>query len=130
VLADAGAAARARDPDLAALAGLTDPAPAAADPAHPGPVLAYAIGLRARLRGDLDRAANFLGQALVDHGDACRAAGEYLVVMRLLRRPVEHQLDPLRAVNHDCLNLALPPPRHDPHIIDPRHDTGVRRPKH
>jgi hypothetical protein len=130
-LADAGAAARARDPDLAALASLADPGSAVVDdPAHPGPVLAYAIGMRARLRGDLDRAANFLGQALADHGDACRAAGEYLVVMRLLRRPVEHQLEPLQAVNHDCLNLALPPPRRDPHVIDPRHDTGVRRPKH
>jgi hypothetical protein len=93
-------------------------------------VLAYALGMRARLRGDLDRAAHFLGHALADHGDACRAAGEYLVVMRLLRRPVEKQLEPLQAVNHDCLNLALPPPRHDPRVLDPRHDTGVRRPKH
>jgi Tfp pilus assembly protein PilF len=118
-----------RDPDLRALALLADAGAAPAE-AGPGPVPAYALGMRARLAGDLDRAARWLGQALAGHGDACRAAGEYLVVMRLLRRPIEHELDALAASNHDCLNLALPPPRHDPKIKDPLHDTGVRRPKH
>ena len=126
------------DPDLLALAGLTTGAAAALDDAaalaqspssRPRPVQAYVAGLRARLRGELDPAARWLGQALTGHGDACRAAGEYLVVMRLLHRPVGHELEALQATNRDCLNLALPPPRRDPHIVDPLHDTGVRRPK-
>ena len=55
--------------------------------------------------GNLPRAAQLLGRALSGHGGACRAAGEYLAVVRLLRRvpgpdwtpcggqPQVHQLD-------------------------------------
>jgi tetratricopeptide (TPR) repeat protein len=132
VIDDAGKSARAGDPDLRALSGLSGPASAAAPEGDEllGPVQAYVAGLRARLRGDLDAAARLLGRALSGHGDACRAAGEYLVVMRMLRRPLGHELEALAASNHDCMNLALPPPRRDPRVVDPRRDTGVRRPKH
>jgi hypothetical protein len=131
VIDHAGKSARAGDPDLRALSGLSGPASAAVPEGDEllGPVQAYVAGLRARLRGDLEAAARLLGRALSGHGDACRAAGEYLVVMRMLRRPLGRELEALAATNHDCLNLALPPPRRDPRVVDPRHDTGVRRPK-
>jgi hypothetical protein len=95
------------DPDLQSLALLL-PAPGPA-PA-PGPVRAYAEGLRALLAGDTLGAARALAGALDGHGDACRAAGEYLAVLRALRQPVGNELAPLRAANASCLNLALPPP--------------------
>jgi hypothetical protein len=128
VLAKAGPAALTFDADLAALARLA-PGTEKGDVKVASPSAAYAEGMRARLRGDLDAAVQLLAQALTGHGDACRAAGEYLVAMRLLRRPVAQELEPLRAANRECVNLTLPPPRHDPVVKDRFHDTGVRRPK-
>ena len=73
------------------------------------PVHAYAQGLRARLEGDAAGAAHWLSAALDGHGDACRAAGEYVAAARLAGQTVTNQLDPVRAVNGRCLNLTLPP---------------------
>jgi tetratricopeptide (TPR) repeat protein len=95
------------DPDLRALALLlpgSGPAP------HRSPVRDYAEGLRARLAGDAATAARSLASALDGHGDACRAAGEYLAVLRQLRQTPGAELDALRAADHACINLALPPP--------------------
>jgi tetratricopeptide (TPR) repeat protein len=104
----AGLGGGGSDPDLRALASLSAKTP---DPPREGnPVRAYAEGLRARIAGDTAGAAHWLGGALVGHGDACRAAGEYLVAKGLLHEPVEHELDPLRAADTGCINLALPPP--------------------
>jgi hypothetical protein len=97
------------DPDLAALAMVLPHPPPGLAPAAT-PVRAYAEGLRARLAGDVPASARWLGSALDGHGDACRAAGEYLAVQGLLHQPVGHELDRLRAANTGCLNLALPPP--------------------
>ena len=71
---------------------------------------AYAQGLRARLAGDAPTAVRWLSAALDGHGDACRAAGEYLAAARLANHPVTTELDRIRAVNTRCQNLALPPP--------------------
>jgi tetratricopeptide (TPR) repeat protein len=108
-----GPAAVTGDPDLRALAGLIGQPPRQAATAPSGPMAAYAAGLRARLAGDLEAAARLLGQALSGHGDACRAAGEYLVALRLLKRQPGAELDPLRAANAGCRNLLLPPPSPD-----------------
>jgi hypothetical protein len=107
----AGAGARDRDPDpdpdpdrdqLARLA-VAGPAPRDA----PGdPLAAYVAGLRARFDGDLPRAAEQLSHALSGHGDACRAAGEYIAVLRALnRRPAPEAFAALRAENARCVNL-------------------------
>jgi tetratricopeptide (TPR) repeat protein len=97
-----------RDRDLALLLSLTRGAP----PPKPGPpddpVRAYVDGLRARLDGDLSQAAEHFGRALSGHGDACRAAGEYVATLRALKR----RADPtafaaLRAENSGCINLPL-----------------------
>jgi hypothetical protein len=109
----AGAATVARDPELALLARVggapvrDQRAAAALPPDDPG--RAYVEGLLARLHGDLPRAAERLGRALSAHGDACRAAGEYVATLRALgRRPDPAIFAPLRAENAHCINL----PRH------------------
>jgi tetratricopeptide (TPR) repeat protein len=117
-LATLGPAARERDPDLRALATLVT-----GDEAPPGPVHAYADGLRARLAGDLEAATGFFAAALEGHGDTCRAAAEYVAALRLLRRPTEGVLAPVQARNAGCLNLGLPPP-----LRDRRRESRPRRP--
>jgi tetratricopeptide (TPR) repeat protein len=112
------------DPDLSALS-LVLPASPPGPPPEGSPVRAYAEGLRARLAGDTAGAARWLAGALQGHGDACRAAGEYLAVQGLLHQPVTHELDPLRAANTGCLNLALPPA--SPTKRRTSDDTGQRR---
>ncbi|HET6148213.1 MAG TPA: hypothetical protein VFH68_11835 [Polyangia bacterium] len=107
--------ARDQDPDRVQLALLVK-GPAAADgvdggpgradtdPAHP--VAAYVAGLRARLAGDLPGAAEQLSHALTGHGDACRAAGEYVAVLRALKRKAAPGVfAALRAENSGCVNL-------------------------
>jgi hypothetical protein len=105
-----GRAAVAHDTDLRELARLTggaraaDGGPPAGAAAHP--IRAYVDGLRARLDGDLPRAADRFTHALSGHGDACRAAGEYVATLRALkRRPDPTTLAPLRAENSACINL-------------------------
>ena len=72
-----------------------------------GPVGAYVAGVLARLDGDPRTAANQLSLALDGHGDACRAAGEYLAALRALKRPPppEAAFRPLQAANTLCINL-------------------------
>jgi hypothetical protein len=105
-LDELGRDAPAHDADLAELARLrTDgrsPAHAAAD----DPVRAFVDGLRARLDGKMDVAADRLRHALSGHGDACRAAGEYRATLRALKRqPDPAAFAPLRAENGECVNL-------------------------
>jgi len=73
------------------------------------PWRAYLDGLRAELAGNLPDAAASFGRALSGHGDACRAAGEYLATLRLLKRPQDSaasgKLTVLRAENAGCVNL-------------------------
>jgi tetratricopeptide (TPR) repeat protein len=71
------------------------------------PVEAYIRGLHARLAGDLPAAVRWLASALHNHGDACRAAGEYLAVCRGLQlMPVAEAFDFLKAENTNCVNLS------------------------
>jgi hypothetical protein len=114
-LADLGPPAQTADADLRALSQLTVSAAAAAGKTRPpavaeGPVAAYAQGLRARLAGDAPAAVRWLSAALDGHGDACRAAGEYLAAARLANHPITNELDPIRSVNGRCQNLVVPPP--------------------
>jgi tetratricopeptide (TPR) repeat protein len=117
-LGELGPRALAEDPDLRALGSLAPEHQAAAaatsaeqaSAARGSPVQAYVEGLTARLAGDNPGAARALSRALADHGDACRAAGEWLVVTRLIGQSPAGELDHLRARNRDCLNLTLPPP--------------------
>ena len=106
-LDELGAEALKRDVDLRLLArlggeaGVTPEAIGGDDP-----VRAYVDGLRARLVGNLPAAAASLRNALSGHGDACRAAGEYVVILRVLKLAI----DPaawrlLRAENASCVNL-------------------------
>jgi tetratricopeptide (TPR) repeat protein len=101
-----GAEAPAHDADLAELARLRA---AARPPAHASaddPVRAFVDGLRARLDGKLDVAADRLRHALSGHGDACRAAGEYRATLRALKQqPDAAAFAPLRAENAYCVNL-------------------------
>ncbi|MEO8213252.1 MAG: hypothetical protein ABI560_08670, partial [Myxococcales bacterium] len=70
------------------------------------PVRAYVDGLRARLDGNIPAAVASLRHALSGHGDACRAAGEYLTMLRVLKQPVEPaSWNLLRAENAGCVNL-------------------------
>ena len=106
-----------QDPDRAQLALLVKgPASAAAVDRPAGdagratgqahPVAAYVAGLRARLAGDLPGAAEQLSHALTGHGDACRAAGEYVALLRALKRkPAPEVFAALRAENVGCVNL-------------------------
>ena len=70
---------------------------------------AYVDGLRARLDGKLDVAAERLRFALSGHGDACRAAGEYRATLRALKqKPEAAAFAALRAENAGCVNLPRP----------------------
>ena len=73
------------------------------------PWRAYLDGLRAELAGNLPDAAASFGRALSGHGDACRAAGEYLATLRSLKRPdnpaASGAFMALRAENARCVNL-------------------------
>jgi hypothetical protein len=71
-----------------------------------GPLRDYLDGMRARLGGKTALAADLLAKALQDHGDACRAAGEYLAACRELgRTPDDNALSWLRRENAHCVNL-------------------------
>jgi tetratricopeptide (TPR) repeat protein len=111
VKALAAALPRLRDgsAEVAALGRLVEaeggaaPAPASADL---DPVQAYVQGMQARLAGKLSRAATLLPRALSGHGDACRAAGEYLAVCRELGRiPDAASFAALAGENARCVNL-------------------------
>ncbi len=95
--------------ELASLALLSDGnagVAAESDPALADPVRSYVEGLRARLAGKPLLAASLLGRALHGHGDACRAAGEYLAVSRALgRAPDADAFAPLEKENAHCVNL-------------------------
>jgi tetratricopeptide (TPR) repeat protein len=106
-LAALGPTARAGDADLAALARLGLKAPPATPPTGADdPVGAYVDGLRAQLAGDIPRAADRFRLALAGHGDACRAAGEYLGARRALKLGADPgALAALRADNRSCVNL-------------------------
>jgi tetratricopeptide (TPR) repeat protein len=72
-----------------------------------GPLADYLLGLRARLAGDLQLASIKLYGALSGHGDACRAAGEYVATVRALGREVDLlALEPLRTSNAQCTHLS------------------------
>ena len=100
------------DADLAELARLHRGAGAGARPAGDpvgSPVRAFVEGLRARLDGKLDVAAERLRHALSGHGDACRAAGEFRATLRALKqKPDAAVWNPLRAENAACVNLPRP----------------------
>jgi tetratricopeptide (TPR) repeat protein len=100
-----GPAAVAGDADLQTLAGLT-PHRGAELPRSEDPLGAYVAGLQADLASDPARAADFLAGALAGHGDACRAAGEYVGALRALKlRPRAELFGPLRGENAGCVNL-------------------------
>jgi len=108
-LDELGPGARAHDVDLATLAGLRPDSPPTARPAAEDPVRAYVEGLRARLDGKLDVAADRLRHALAGHADACRAAGEYRATLRALKqKPEASAFVALRAENSGCVNLPRP----------------------
>lgn len=112
-----GAEALKHDADLAMLAALVSDhggraggpggAPALSDvvPAS-DPFRAYLEGVRANLAEDLPEAARRFAHALTGHGDACRAAGEYIAALKLLKRPDDpNALAPLRGENTSCVNI-------------------------
>ena len=108
-LDELGPAARAHDVDLATFAALRPENARAAPAAGDDPVRAYVDGLRARLDGKLDVAAERLRYALSGHGDACRAAGEYRATLRALKQKAEASaFTALRAENSGCVNLPRP----------------------
>jgi tetratricopeptide (TPR) repeat protein len=76
------------------------------DPDVLDPIKAYVYGMQARLAGKAARAADLLSKALQGHGDACRAAGEYLAVCRELgRMPNANAFAWLVSENGRCVNL-------------------------
>jgi hypothetical protein len=88
--------------------GAPDTAKGPAPPPRPTASAAdhYVAGLRARLAGDAFGAADHLSHALAGHADACRAAGEYIALLRALkRRPEATAFNTLRAENSRCVNL-------------------------
>jgi hypothetical protein len=86
---------------LASRSARTAPRAAADDPMQ-----AYLDGLVAQLDGDLAKAAERFGHALSGHGDACRAAGEYVAALRAQKlRPPAAAFTRLRAENARCVNL-------------------------
>jgi tetratricopeptide (TPR) repeat protein len=111
-----GARVVGADADLRLLRTLVPPAgaaPPSAPPASGGPPRAkpsaaqhYVDGLRARLAGDQLLAADHLSHALSGHADACRAAGEYVAVLRALKRqPDAAAFTTLRADDSACVDL-------------------------
>jgi tetratricopeptide (TPR) repeat protein len=110
VLESLGAAVCGGDADLNRLASFI--ARKAPSPGRTGgnpqadPMQAYLDGLRAQLDGDLGKAAERFGHALAGHGDACRAAGEYVAALRAQKlRPDRAVFARLRAENSHCVNL-------------------------
>lgn len=70
------------------------------------PTGAYVKGLQARLAGDLPVAFQWLARALAEHGDACRAAGEFLAVCHALARtPARDAFEFIKTKNKSCINL-------------------------
>jgi thioredoxin-like negative regulator of GroEL len=70
------------------------------------PVWAYVAGMRARLGGKSLLAMDLLGEALHGHGDACRAAGEYLAACEAVgRAPDAGAFTWLLGRNARCVNL-------------------------
>jgi len=70
------------------------------------PLRDYVDGLRAKLDGALPKAVEKFGHALSGHGDACRAAGEYIDALKVLKRPDDPRaFTALRAENSTCVNL-------------------------
>jgi tetratricopeptide (TPR) repeat protein len=101
-----GTSGRVQDDDLRSLARLRASSAGGDGGSGDDPVAAYVDGLRAQLGGDLTRAVDRFRQALAGHGDACRAAGEYLGARRALKLgPDPGALAPLRAENRGCVNL-------------------------
>lgn len=97
-----------RSPQLDAFASLARGDLVAGAPAAIAndPMRTYLKGMQARLRGETPLAVELLAQALEEHGDACRAAGEYLAASRELgRMPDEKALAWLRRANAHCANL-------------------------
>jgi hypothetical protein len=90
-----------------ALLGRTDAGgEAASDPAAMDPVRAYVKGLQARLEAKPSLAAALLARAMHGHGDACRAAGEYLAVCQVLGRiPDATAFASVANENSRCVNL-------------------------
>jgi tetratricopeptide (TPR) repeat protein len=84
----------------------SDDAPEKASAASTDPFHSYLVGVKARLAGKPAAAAALLGKALQGHGDACRAAGEYLAACRELGwSPDGAALSWLRRENAGCVNL-------------------------
>ena len=70
------------------------------------PFAAYLAGIAAQLNGDLPTAARHYAHALSAHGDACRAAGEYIATLRTQKQvPPPTAFTPLRQENPHCINL-------------------------
>jgi Tfp pilus assembly protein PilF len=95
--------------DLAALALAMEhdtDSPAGSATSSLDPVQAYVKGMQARLAGKPTLAADLLAKALNGHGDACRAAGEYLALCRELgRAPDAKAFAWLAKENTRCVNL-------------------------
>jgi len=108
-LAALGSTAIQADADLKTLAAL---AAHKAGPDDADPLRSYAAGLQADLASDPARAAERLAHALSGHGDACRAAGEYVSALRALKvHPRAEVFAPLRAENAGCVNVERARPR-------------------
>jgi hypothetical protein len=70
------------------------------------PSWAYVKGMQARLAGKPALAADLLAKALAGHGDACRAAGEYLAACEAVGRvPDANAFGWLLGNNAQCVNL-------------------------
>jgi tetratricopeptide (TPR) repeat protein len=105
-LDELGAGAYEQDADAAELARLRRDGAPAVHAVVDDPVRAFVEGLRARLDGKLDVAAERLSHALSGHGDACRAAGEYRATLRALKqKPDPGAFRALRGENAGCVNL-------------------------
>jgi tetratricopeptide (TPR) repeat protein len=111
VLESLGAAICGGDADLERIARFTARKTPPRDrpgtkPMQADAMQAYLDGLAAQLDGDQAKAAERFGHALAGHGDACRAAGEYVAALRAQKlRPDRALFAPLRAENSRCINL-------------------------
>jgi len=97
-------------PEGAPSATALPPASGGPPPARPSAAQQYVDGLRARLAGDQQAAAEHLSHALAGHADACRAAGEYVAALRALKRHADAAVfATLRAENAGCIDLPPAP---------------------
>jgi hypothetical protein len=97
-------------PDDAPSATALPPASGGPPPARPSAAQQYVDGLRARLAGDQQAAAEHLSHALAGHADACRAAGEYIAALRALKRHADAAVFvTLRADDAGCIDLPPAP---------------------